>query len=105
MRTTHRRRPAAISAMLLGLALVAGCTTSEASPKPGDGPQIAVVPGKTPSPAAEPDHGDPPERIAPKIEGMRALRDATGRGPLGFGVAGYVVCRGTEAAAPRGGER
>jgi hypothetical protein len=59
MRITHRRRPAAISAALLGLALVAGCTTSEASPKRGDGPQIAVVPGNTPSPAAEPDHGDP----------------------------------------------
>ncbi|HEY6092378.1 MAG TPA: LLM class flavin-dependent oxidoreductase [Gemmatimonadales bacterium] len=50
-------------------------------------------------------HGDPPERIAPKIEGMRALRDATGRGPLVFGVAGYVVCRGTEAAAQREVER
>ena len=50
-------------------------------------------------------HGDPPERIAPKIEGMRALRDATGRAPLVFGVAGYVVCRGTEAAARREVER
>ena len=50
-------------------------------------------------------HGDPPERIAPKIEGMRALRDATDRPPLVFGVAGYVVCRGTEAAVRREVER
>jgi hypothetical protein len=59
MRITHRRRPAAISVALLALALTAACTTSEASPQPGDGPEIAVVPGKTPSPAAKPDDGDP----------------------------------------------
>ncbi|HTI06448.1 MAG TPA: LLM class flavin-dependent oxidoreductase [Gemmatimonadales bacterium] len=50
-------------------------------------------------------HGDPPERIAAKVEGMRALRDATDRAPLVFGVAGYVVCRATEAAARREVER
>ncbi|MGH7530197.1 MAG: LLM class flavin-dependent oxidoreductase [Gemmatimonadales bacterium] len=50
-------------------------------------------------------HGDPPERIAAKIAEMRALRDdggnANGLPPLVFGVAGYVVCRATEAAARR----
>ena len=50
-------------------------------------------------------HGDPPERIAPKIDGMRALRDATDLPPLVFGVAGYVVCRGTDAAVRREVER
>jgi hypothetical protein len=59
MRGTHRRRPAAVSVAFLALALTAACTTSEASPQPGDGPEIAVVPGKTPSPSAKPDDGDP----------------------------------------------
>jgi hypothetical protein len=59
MRITHRRRPAALSTALLALALVAACTTSEASPQAGDGPEIAVVPGRTPSPSARPPHGDP----------------------------------------------
>ena len=55
MRITHRRRPAAMSVALLALALTAACTTSEASPQPGDGPEIAVAPGKTPSLSAKPD--------------------------------------------------
>jgi len=46
-------------------------------------------------------HGDPPERIAEKIEGMQALRDANGLPPMTYGVAGYVVCRATEAAVRR----
>ncbi|OLD15109.1 MAG: alkanesulfonate monooxygenase [Acidobacteria bacterium 13_1_40CM_3_65_5] len=52
-------------------------------------------------------HGDPPERIAAKITDMQALREANGGGlePLVYGVAGYVVCRATEAAARREIER
>jgi FMNH2-dependent dimethyl sulfone monooxygenase len=50
-------------------------------------------------------HGDPPERIAAKVQGMRALRETEGLTPLVFGVAGYVVCRATEAAARREVER
>ena len=48
-------------------------------------------------------HGDPPERIAEKIEGMQALRETNGGGlpPMIYGVAGYVVCRATEAAVRR----
>jgi dimethylsulfone monooxygenase len=46
-------------------------------------------------------HGDPPERIAPKVTDMRARRERVGLSPLRFGVAGYVVCRATEEAARR----
>ncbi|HEX4787531.1 MAG TPA: LLM class flavin-dependent oxidoreductase [Actinospica sp.] len=44
-------------------------------------------------------HGDPPEVIGEKIAGMRRLREDAGRPPLTFGMAGYVVCRDTEAEA------
>ena len=44
-------------------------------------------------------HGDPPEVIAEKIAGMRRLRAEAGREPLTFGMAGYVICRDTEAEA------
>lgn len=44
-------------------------------------------------------HGDPPEVIAGKIADMRERRAAAGLPPLTFGVAGYVVCRDTEAEA------
>lgn len=46
-------------------------------------------------------HGDPPERLAPKIADMRARREAAGFPPLGFGVAAFVVCRPTAEAAQR----
>ncbi len=46
-------------------------------------------------------HGDPPERIATKVQDMQRLRESNGLTPLVFGVAGYVVCRATEAAAQR----
>ncbi|OLC70240.1 MAG: alkanesulfonate monooxygenase [Gemmatimonadetes bacterium 13_1_40CM_4_69_8] len=46
-------------------------------------------------------HGDPPERIAPKVGDLRARRERWPLPPLKFGVAGYVVCRPTEAAARR----
>src|SRR5256885_17088247 len=46
-------------------------------------------------------HGDPPERIAAKVADLRARREQLGLPPLKFGVAGYVGCRPTEAAAQR----
>ena len=48
-------------------------------------------------------HGDPPERLAPKIADMRARRErlAPEKPPLQFGVAGFVVCRETEEEARR----
>ncbi|MFI5238724.1 MAG: LLM class flavin-dependent oxidoreductase [Gemmatimonadales bacterium] len=50
-------------------------------------------------------HGDPPERIAPKIAEMRRARDRASEAlgvefrPLQFGVAGYAIVRDTEADA------
>jgi len=48
-------------------------------------------------------HGDPPERVAPKIADMRQRRErlAPGEPPLIFGVAGYVVLRDTAEEAQR----
>ena len=46
-------------------------------------------------------HGDPPERIAPKVADMRARRDALGLPPMTFGMAAYVIVRPTEAEAQR----
>jgi FMNH2-dependent dimethyl sulfone monooxygenase len=52
-------------------------------------------------------HGDPPERIAPKVADMRRRRAeaSAARGaelaPLTFGVAAYAVVRATEAEARR----
>jgi FMNH2-dependent dimethyl sulfone monooxygenase len=46
-------------------------------------------------------HGDPPERIAPKIADMRARREALGLPPLRFGMAGYAIVRNTEDEARR----
>ena len=40
-------------------------------------------------------HGDPPERIAPKIRDMQIRRDALGLPPMRFGVAAYVITRPT----------
>jgi FMNH2-dependent dimethyl sulfone monooxygenase len=50
-------------------------------------------------------HGDPPERVAAKVADLRARRERWGGPPLRFGVAGYVVCRDTEAEARREVER
>jgi len=44
-------------------------------------------------------HGDPPERVAAKIDDMRARRDTLGLPPMKFGVAAYSVVRPTEAEA------
>ncbi len=52
-------------------------------------------------------HGDPPERIAPKIADMRSFRAAASDAlgvelpPLTFGVAGYAIVRDSEAEAQR----
>jgi len=46
-------------------------------------------------------HGDPPERIAPKVADMRARRSALGLAPMIFGMAAYAVVRPTEAEAAR----
>lgn len=44
-------------------------------------------------------HGDPPERVAVKIQDMRARRDRLGLPPMKYGVAAYSVVRSTEDAA------
>jgi dimethylsulfone monooxygenase len=44
-------------------------------------------------------HGDPPERVAAKIEDLRRRRERTGRPPLRFGIAAYVVCRESQEEA------
>jgi FMNH2-dependent dimethyl sulfone monooxygenase len=46
-------------------------------------------------------HGDPPQRVAPKIADMRARREALGYPPLQFAMAAYVIVRESEAAAKR----
>ncbi|HEX5831030.1 MAG TPA: LLM class flavin-dependent oxidoreductase [Gemmatimonadaceae bacterium] len=40
-------------------------------------------------------HGDPPERIAPKVADMRARRAAAGLPPMRFGMAAYAIVRDT----------
>jgi FMNH2-dependent dimethyl sulfone monooxygenase len=50
-------------------------------------------------------HGDPPERIAPKIRDMAERRERKGLPPMRYGVAGYAVVRETEAIAKREVER
>ena len=50
-------------------------------------------------------HGDPPDRIAPKVADMRRLRDRASEElgvelpPLQFGVAGYAIVRDSETEA------
>jgi dimethylsulfone monooxygenase len=46
-------------------------------------------------------HGDPPDRIAPKVDDMRRRREATGLKPMQYGMAGYVIVRDTDAEAKR----
>ncbi|MFL5486227.1 MAG: LLM class flavin-dependent oxidoreductase, partial [Gemmatimonadaceae bacterium] len=46
-------------------------------------------------------HGDPPERVAPKIADMRSRREKLGLGPMQYGVAGYVIVRDTDEDADR----
>jgi len=46
-------------------------------------------------------HGDPPERIAPKVADMRARRDALGQPPMQYGMAAYAIVRDSEVDARR----
>jgi FMNH2-dependent dimethyl sulfone monooxygenase len=46
-------------------------------------------------------HGDPPARVAEKARDMQARREALGLAPLRLGVAAFVICRPTQAAAER----
>jgi dimethylsulfone monooxygenase len=46
-------------------------------------------------------HGDPPERVAPKVADMQARRAANGLPPMQYGMAAYVIVRDTDAEAQR----
>jgi FMNH2-dependent dimethyl sulfone monooxygenase len=46
-------------------------------------------------------HGDPPERVAPKIADMRRRREDLGLPPMRYGMAAYAVVRASEQAAAR----
>ena len=50
-------------------------------------------------------HGDPAERVAPKVADIRARREASGGRPMQFGMAAYAIVRDTEAEAQRELER
>src|SRR5438876_3221329 len=50
-------------------------------------------------------HGDPPERVAPKIADLSTRREALGLPPMRFGVAAYTIVRDTVAEAQRELER
>ncbi|MEW5915037.1 MAG: LLM class flavin-dependent oxidoreductase, partial [Gemmatimonadota bacterium] len=50
-------------------------------------------------------HGDPPDRVAPKIADMRARRESLELPPLQFAMAAYVIVRENEQAAQRELER
>ena len=46
-------------------------------------------------------HGDPPERVAPKVADMRTRREATGKAPMIYGMAAYAIVRDTVEEAER----
>jgi len=46
-------------------------------------------------------HGDPAERVAPKVADLRERRERLGLSPMTFGVAAYAIVRDTEAEARR----
>ena len=50
-------------------------------------------------------HGDPAERVVPKVADMRARRERSGARPMQFGVAAYAIVRDTEIEAQRELER
>jgi FMNH2-dependent dimethyl sulfone monooxygenase len=50
-------------------------------------------------------HGDPPDRIAPKVADIQRRRAALGLAPMECGMAAYVIVRRTEQAAQRELER
>ena len=44
-------------------------------------------------------HGDPPDRVAPKIADMRARREKLGLGRMQYGVAAYAIVRDSDEEA------
>ena len=50
-------------------------------------------------------HGDPPDRVAPKVADMQRRREAAGLSPMQYGMAAYAIVRDTEAEAQRELER
>jgi FMNH2-dependent dimethyl sulfone monooxygenase len=50
-------------------------------------------------------HGDPPDRVAPKVADMAARREKLGLPPMTFGLAAYVIVRDSETEAKRELER
>jgi dimethylsulfone monooxygenase len=46
-------------------------------------------------------HGDPPERVSPRIEDMRRRRETLGLPPMQFGLAAYAIVRNSDAEARR----
>jgi len=46
-------------------------------------------------------HGDPPERVAPKLADIRARRAALGLAPMPVGMAAYAIVRRSDAAVRR----
>ena len=50
-------------------------------------------------------HGDPPERITPKIADMRRRREAAGLPPMEYGIAAYAIVRDSEHEAKEELER
>jgi FMNH2-dependent dimethyl sulfone monooxygenase len=50
-------------------------------------------------------HGDPPDRIAPKLADMTRRREENGLPKMEYGMAAYVIVRPTEAEAKRELER
>jgi FMNH2-dependent dimethyl sulfone monooxygenase len=44
-------------------------------------------------------HGDPPERVAAKIQDMRQRRERFGLPPMIYGIAAYAIVRSTETEA------
>lgn len=50
-------------------------------------------------------HGDPPDRVAPKVADMQRRREAAGLGPMQYGMAAFAIVRDTESEAKRELER
>src|SRR5690348_15936927 len=50
-------------------------------------------------------HGDPPERVAPKVADMAVRREKLGLPAMTYGMAGYVIVRESEQEAKRELER
>lgn len=50
-------------------------------------------------------HGDPPERVAPKLADIQARRATQGLAPMPVGMAAFAIVRRSEAAAKRELER